>query len=245
MENDNDNLLGSLGFVFPQNSFQLEQFDKLHANFEHKANKLAINPKRILQRIQNENVEVTGKDFHKRLVLAAEIVFRLKDDKHFGHLKLEKILYLCLNVKQISFHANFFKHAMGPYDPKMIRALDQQFRVNKWFSYNPDSFPKYSLLQKAGEHKTWFNRYFEKHLGDINYLIETFGVFTGDQIELVATIFESWKEIIEDGLAFDINLIIQRVYAWSEVKKKFSTQQIKNATSWMTEKGICPSQSNI
>jgi hypothetical protein len=240
MENDHDNLLGSLGFAFPQNSFQLEQFDKLHKSFEYKANKLAINPKRILQRIENENIEVTGKDFHRRLVLAAEIVFRLKDDKHFGHLKLEKILYLCLNVKKISFHANFLKQAMGPYDPRMIRALDNQFRINKWFTYNPDSFPKYSALQKAGGHKTWFNRYFSKQIEDINYLIETFEIFTGDQIELVATIFESWKELIDDGLDFEMNLIIQKVYAWSEVKKKFTTQQITNAVSWMTEKGIHP-----
>lgn len=240
MENDHDNLLGSLGFVFPQNSFQLEQFDRLHKTFEYKANKLAINPKRILQRIKNENIEVTGKDFHKRLVLAAEIVFRLKDDKHFGHLKLEKILYLCLNVKKISFHANFLKQAMGPYDPRMIRALDNQFRINKWFTYNPDSFPKYSALQKAGEHKTWYSRYFANQMDDINSLIETFEVFTGDQIELVATIFESWKELLDDGLDFEMNLIIQKVYAWSEVKKKFTTQQITNAVSWMRDHGIYP-----
>lgn len=240
MENDQDNLMGSLGFVFPQNSFQLEQFDNLHSGFEHKANKLAINPKRILQRIEDEKVELTGKDFHKRLVLAAEVVFRLKDDRHFGHLKLEKILYLCLNVKQISFHANFLKHAMGPYDPRMIRALDKQFSVREWFTYNPDGFPKYSALQNAGEHKTWYNRYFARQIDDIEYIIDTFSIFTSDQIELVATIFESWKELLEDGIDFDIELIIQKVYAWSEVKKKFTELQITNAVSWMREKQICP-----
>jgi hypothetical protein len=241
MENDQDNLLGSLGLVFPQDSLQLKQFDLLHANFEHKANELAINPKRILRRIEAEKVEVTKIDFHKRLVLAAEIVFRLKDDNHFGHLKLEKILYLCLNVKQISFHANFLKQAMGPYDPKMIRALDDQFRVNKWFAYNRDSFPKYTALQKAGEHNHWFNIYFAKHLDDINYLVEMFTAFSGPQIELVATIFECWKEIIEEGIEYNTELIMQRVYAWSELKKKFTPEQITNAASWMKEKGIYPS----
>ncbi len=244
MENDQDDLLGSLGLIFPQNSYQLQNFKVIYADYQYKANEAAINPNRILKKIAFDNLEVTGVDFHKRLVLAAEIVHQLQEDAHMGHLKLEKILYLCMNVNHISFYANFLKQAMGPYDPTMIRSLDKQFEKNRWFRYNYDSFPKYTPLEKVGQHKLWFNRYFANQVSDIGTLIDTFRIFSGNQIELVATVFECWKEILEDKMQFSIDLITEKVYAWSEAKAKFSTTQITNAVSWMEDKGIYPSPNN-
>ncbi len=240
MENDKDNLLGSLGYVFPQNSQQLENFKTIYSEFNFEANEAVVNPKRILKRIENDNAEVTQVDYHKRLTLAAEIVYQLHDDHYMGHLKLEKMLYLCQNVANISIYVNFLKQAMGPYDPVMMRSLDKRFEMNRWFKYNFTSFPKYSALEKVGEHRLWYNRYYQDHLDDINSLISTFRIFNGDQIELVVTIFECWKELIEDEMDFSIGLIKKKVYAWSENKKKFKEKQIENAVSWMEEKGIFP-----
>lgn len=239
MEN-NDDLLGSLGLIFPQNSSQLQNFKVMYADYPYQANEAAVNPDRIIRKVEFENLEVSQIDYHKRAVLAAEIVYRLQEDNHFGHLKLEKVLYMCMNAGQISFYANFLKQAMGPYDPTMIRSLDKQFEKHRWFRYNRESFPKYLPLEKVGEHRVWFDRYFNDERENINTLIETFQVFTGNQIELVATIFESWKEIIEDKMPFSVELITRKVYSWSEYKAKFSTQQITNAVSWMQEKGMYP-----
>jgi hypothetical protein len=242
MENDQDNLLGSLGLIFPQNSYQLQNFKVIYSDFHHKANESAINPNRILKKIDYENTEVSNVDYHKRTVLAAEIVYQLQNDRHFGHLKLEKVLYLCQNVNRVSFHANFLKQAMGPYDPILIRSLDSQFLKNKWFRYNHNSFPKYTALENVGNHKEWYNRYFGKYAADIDTLISTFQIFTADQIELVATIFECWKEVLEEKKQFDVELIKEKVYSWSEFKTKFTPTQINNAVTWMEEKGIFPTE---
>ncbi|MEQ8530747.1 MAG: hypothetical protein RIB86_02780, partial [Imperialibacter sp.] len=91
--------------------------------------------------------------------------------------------------------------------------------------------------------KTWYSRYYKDQIEDINLLISIFKIFSGDQIELVATIFECWKELEEDEMEFEIGLMKKKVYSWSEVKRKFTEEQIENAVAWMTEKGIYPSYS--
>lgn len=242
MEKENDDLLGSLGLIFPQNSYQLQNFKVMYADYPFQANEAAVNPERIIRKVEFENQEVSQIDYHKRAVLAAEIVYQLQEDSHMGHLKLEKVLYLCLNAGRISFYANFLKQAMGPYDPKLIRSLDKHFEQKKWFRYNRESFPKYIPLEKVGEHRVWFDRYFDKDRENINTLIETFRVFTGNQIELVATIFDSWKDIVEDKIPFSVELITKKVYSWSEYKVKFTVQQISNAVGWMQDKGMYPTQ---
>lgn len=243
MENE-DSILEGLAYCFPTTSNQLDDFELLHKDYNYEGNEKSINPKRILRRLKEEKVELSKTDYHKRLTLAAEIVYQLHNDNHMGHLKLEKMIYLCKNVKNISIHTQFLKQAMGPHDPVMIRSFDKRFLSNKWFRYNFDSFPKYSLLEKAGEHRTWFYRYYKNDLDDINFIIETFKIFSGDQIELVVTIFDCWSDIIEDEMEPSIELITKKVYAWSENKSKFKPQQIENAIKWMKENGIYPSISD-
>ncbi|MEQ8575235.1 hypothetical protein [Fulvivirga sp.] len=239
MKNNTD-LLGALGFIFPTNSDQLSDFETLYEDYEFEVNEKSINPKRILRRLSEEKDDLSKIDYHRRLTLAAEIVYQLIDDRYMGHLKLEKMLYLCKNLKNISIHTNFLKQAMGPHDPVMIRSFDKRFLISKWFRYNFNSFPKYTLLEKAGEHRTWFNRYFNNDLDDINYIIQTFKAFNGDQIELVVTIFDCWADIIEDDMEPSIGLISKKVYGWSENKAKFKPEQIENAISWMKQNGIFP-----
>ncbi len=240
MEKDNDDLIGSLGLIFPQNSLQLQNLKTMYSTYIFEAHEAALNPDRILKKIEFENTEVSKTDYHRRLVLAAEVVYQLLEDEHLGHLKLEKVLYMCMNVGRISFYANFLKQAMGPYDPALIRSLDKQFERNRWFKYNYDSFPKYAPLENVGQHRPWFNRYFSTDIENINTLIGTFRVFTGNQIELVATIFACLKEVMEDKLPVSVDLVARKVYAWSDEKEKFSLARITSAMSWMEERGMYP-----
>lgn len=240
MEYKDENLLGALGLIFPENPDQLEEFDKVYSSYQYEAKPEAVNPLRILNSIKLKEAKGTNKDFHKRVVLAAEIVYQLKENRSMGHLKLEKILYLCLNAKNINVFSNFLRQAMGPYDPSLMRSIDKQFYTRRWFHYNRDSFPKYSPLEKAGEHKEWYNKYFGHQVTEIDHLIDLFRPFTSDQIELVATLFACWKDMVEDKIEFDLDYLKRKFYAWSEDKKKFTEDQMQNAVEWMREKGIYP-----
>lgn len=234
-------LITSIGFGFPESEQQLSYFNITHKDYTFESRPDKIDPQKIWDRLAQKNESKASKtDYHKRTVLSAEIVYRLRGDRHLGHVKLEKLVYLCQNMANISVHAQFTKHPMGPYDPKLIRSLDTQFLTRKWFSYSRDTTPKYKALEKVGEHKKWFEIYYGAKKKEFDFVINTFGKFNMEQIELVATIFDCWKTILENRETLSNDLIIKRVYGWSEGKAKFTKTRITSAINWMKEKGIYP-----
>jgi len=234
-----DDFLNSLGYGFPENSYQLGEFKKAFSSYEFKGRVAAIDPEKILQSLSSKSV-VTRIDYHKRTVLAAEIVHRLHQEWSMGHVKLQKLLYLCQKIGNMPLHANFLKQAMGPYDPVMMRSLDKQFKIKKWFDFKHDGKPKYQPLENIGGHKKWFGVYYAEHLDKIDYLIETFRQTKTDETELVATIYACWLSIQENKEELSDSLLIQRVYEWSSHKQKFSEDKIIQTILWMKKEGIRP-----
>lgn len=235
-----NNLFGSIGFGFPENIEELNEFDKTFENYQFEADKSKIDPKKILSDVKKSNIKITKNDYHKRTVLAAEIVLNLHSERTLGHLKLQKIMYLCQHTIDMDLHTNFLKQAMGPYDPHLMRSIDKQFKDNKWFCYQTDEFPKYKLLERAGGHKEWFERYFSNQLSEINFIIEKFRIATTEQVEIVATIFACWKEIKENKQIVSDELIIKKFYAWHKDKDKYGRDRILKAITWMTQESIYP-----
>ena len=242
-ETEMDSLFNAMGLGFPKDSNQLDSFNKIYKDFVFKASVNSINPQKILESVKKSNVVITQVDYHKRTVLAAEIVYRLQQEWSMGHLKLQKLIYLCQNALNMSVHANFLKQTMGPYDPILMRSLDKQFKQHKWFEFNKDIFPKYKALENAGGHHDWYQKYYQNHLSEIEFLIDTFKTVKTPQIELIATIYACWMETMENKEIFSNDLIIQKVYKWSKHKEKFSQNEILSSITWMLDKGIYPKTS--
>ncbi len=242
MENSKvEKLFGAIGFGFPENTEELNAFDEAHEKYQFEGNVDKINPEKILSDLKKSDVKVTKIDYHKRTVLAAEIVCKLQNEYTFGHLKLQKLMYLCQHTTSMNLHTNFLKQAMGPYDPNLMRSIDKQFKVNKWFEYSSNDYPKYKPLDRVGEHKEWYERYFEDQLSDIDFLLEKFRKYRTDQVEIIATIFACWKEALEYKELINNELIIKKFYLWHEDKAKYERERIIKAFEWMTEEGMCPS----
>lgn len=231
-----DDYFGSVGIGFPETDKQIENFNRVFKDYAFEANEHVIDPEDIWNSVQ----PVSPKDYHKRTVLAAEIVYQLQNENTIGHLKLQKLMFLCQHTANMSLHTNFLKQAMGPYDPVMMRSIDKKFVDNKWFRYTQGDFPQYKKLEKVGDHRTWYNRYFEAETPAINRLIEIFRRAKGDKVELVATIYDCCLQAKKRKQIISDNLIIQMVYAWSEYKAKFTEETIKKAHAWMQEEGIYP-----
>ncbi len=236
-----DEILGSLGFGLPENDNEVKSFDKTFENHHFDANPDKINPKEILESIKPKK-KATNIDYHKRTVLAAEIVYQLRNENTLGHLKLQKLIYLCQNVSHINLHTNFLKQAMGPYDNRLMRSIDKKFRENKWFSFNSNGYQKYQPLEKCGGHKEWYERYFEDQLEEIGLIIEKFRKTRTRRIELIATIFACWKEIIDNKQLLNNEAIIQKFYNWHPDKSKFEVNEIVDTISFMREDGFYPSK---
>ena len=103
-----DEILGSLGFGLPENEIEIKAFDESFRNYRFEADETKINSEEILKNLRPK-IKPTNIDFHRRTVLAAEIVFKLHKENTLGHLKLQKLIYLCQHSAQMNLHTNFLK----------------------------------------------------------------------------------------------------------------------------------------
>lgn len=176
----------------------------------------------------------------KLLSLAAEITFQLHTEQTFGHLKLQKLIYLCQQLKHMDLAADFKQHAAGPYDPVMARYLDKKFKDHEWFSYDPQRDLKYKPLSKCNDHRSAFNKYFAKDVTAIYDLIGLFRTSKSDHIEIVATLFACWLRLLEKKLPVTEEQLMKDFYAWSEEKNRFGKNEVLNGYRWMKQNSVLP-----
>lgn len=176
----------------------------------------------------------------KLLSLAAEITFQLHTEPTFGHLKLQKLIYLCQQLKHMDLAADFKQHAAGPYDPVMARYLDKEFKDHEWFSYDPKRDLKYKPLSRCNNHRSAFNKYFAKDVSEIYDLIGLFRTSKSDHIEIVATLFACWLRLLEQKRLVTEEQLLKDFYAWSQEKKRFSKDEVLNGYKWMKQNLVVP-----
>lgn len=182
----------------------------------------------------------TNVDYYRRTVLAAEIVWQLHREPTLGHLKLQKLIYLCQKSAEMQLPTNFLRQAMGPYDNRLMRSIDKQLKEKKWFEYKKEEVFKYQPLEKAGQHHNDFIKYFSAESDSIQFIIDKFKTIKSDIVEIVATLYACMDNMLNENVIFSEALLIQRFYEWSEEKKKFSEKEVVRVFSRMKETGIIP-----
>lgn len=183
--------------------------------------------------------------FFRRVVLGAEIAYKCHNERTFGSVKFQKLLYLCEHASKMNFATNYSKQAAGPFDNKLMHSIRGEFKKQKWFKVESVKNGKYTKinftpLNNVDNYKQYYNKYYGSINDDIQFIINLFQKSYTNDVELVATIFACWDEIIKEKSIFSNALIIQKVYAWSKQKKKFSENQIIKKIDWMREVGITP-----
>lgn len=184
--------------------------------------------------------------FFKRVVLGAEIVYNLHKERTFGHVKLMKLMYLCEQVSNMELSSRYVKQAAGPYDARFMHSIDREFERLKWFYvkvYSKGNYNTYEyfLGEKIMSYKPYFNNYYNEDKTGIDWLIKTFGKPNTKKVELVATIYSCLEESIKIKEEYSTEILIKKVFNWSEEKKKkFTEEDIVNAHRWMLENGLVP-----
>lgn len=187
----------------------------------------------------------TNVDYYRRTVLAAEIVWQLHKEPTLGHLKLQKLIYLCQKSADMQLPTNFLRQAMGPYDNRLMRSIDKQLKEKKWFEYKKEQVFKYQPLEKAGQHHNDFIKYFSAESESIQFIIDKFKTIKSDIVEIVATLYACMDNMLNENVIFSEALLFQRFYEWSEEKKKFSEKEVERVFSRMKETGIIPKGYNF
>lgn len=177
-----------------------------------------------------------------RSVLAAEIVDRLHQEPTFGHVKLEKMVFLAEHLCQVDTGSTYLRKAAGPLDPKALRSIDSQLRSQQWFdARKQEGRYTYVPLAKHGGHKTYFDRYYTPIATKLSGIIETFRALSTERCEIVATLYAAWNDLLRDrGAASDDAIVHEVLNHWHEAKQRIPEDRWRKALDWMREKGFVP-----
>ena len=184
--------------------------------------------------------------YFKRSVLAAEIADRLCEEKTFGHVKMEKLIFLTEHLCHIDIDSHYHRDAAGPYDNTALRSIDSQMRSHQWFELTKkDKGYRYQPMDKRGEHKKYFDRYFTDIRPMFNKVIETFKTSTTEQCEIVATLYSAWDDLLHNGHPFtDDDILNEVLNNWHESKKRINRSRWQAALNWMRSNGFDPQNEN-
>ncbi len=248
-----DHVLASTGFLFPRTEEELDTFNKLYSDEDYELKDYKINPDKLIK-CSEQNKKVTSqklsfesnkKTYFKRAVLAAEIASQLYKEPTFGHVKFQKLMFLCENIKGMNISYQYSKQAAGPYDNKFMHSIDYEMKRQKWFEVKKEksgSIIKYVFvpLENFDGHKKYYKHYFATIEEKIQWFIDTFRKEKTDKVELIATLYACWMELIGNRQIVNEATLLSLLYSWSEEKKKFSEDSAKKAIHWMKENGITP-----
>ncbi|HEY4109439.1 hypothetical protein [Puia sp.] len=185
-------------------------------------------------------VSPSNVDYYRRIVLAAEFVQELHMEPTFGHVKLQKLIFLAQKTEKMTIPVNFLRQAMGPYDPGMMRSIDKQLLIKHWFIYHSDKTPKYYPLEKAGEHHRDFERYYADKKDKIGWLINVFRKEKTDRVEIVATLFAVWEKLQLESLVITERSLTLAFYEWSTEKVRFKEKDVVKEIKWMGQNNLVP-----
>ena len=190
--------------------------------------------------IVDENQKKENKAF-KRNVLAAEIIHQLYKEPTFGHVKFEKIMFLCEKSIEADF-SDYKRAAAGPYDSKTIRAIDSQLKTSKWFEAKFDGGRwEYKPLEKAGEHQKYFNSFFKDNKKKVSAIIEKMRAWDTERCEIVATLYSAWLDFLQDNkMPSDKSIVDEVLNNWHDSKKRISRDRWEKALKWMKENDLIP-----
>jgi len=236
-------------------AFSMEDFDKglMLAGFLTANSIEEINERETLKKheedLVKEEKKAKSQTYFKRVVLAAEIASQMHSEATFGHVKFQKLIYLCENAADMDLNAKYSKQAAGPFDRKFMHTIDQEFKKQKWFVVekiieNNYQRYKYTPLENKDGYKSYYASHFGNWDTQIQYILDLFRKQKTDAVEIAATIYACLLELMKEATDTNEENLLSRFYNWSEQKSKYSREQILTVWDWMKEKSIIPVSDN-
>jgi type I restriction enzyme S subunit len=200
---------------------------------------------RLANTVAKTNTTTANVHF-RRSVLAAEIAERLYEEPTFGHVKMEKMLFLTERLCHIDIGSHYHRDAAGPYDNRALRSIDSQLRKQKWFDVKrTEKGNRYVPMQNRGKHKTYFDKYYSTVLPTFEKIIDTFKTQNTERCEIVATLYSAWEDLLHSNKPFtDADIVNEVLNNWHESKKRISKERWLSAIQWMRENGFAPDVRN-
>lgn len=255
----NLNEIAKVKFLCPQNITEqqaiasvLTSMDKEISAIEAKKAKYETIKQGMMQQLLTGKIRLvetsvrpnaTSANVHfRRSVWAAEIAERLYEEPTFGHVKMEKMLFLTERLCHIDIGSHYHRDAAGPYDNNALRSIDSQLKKQKWFEVQrTEKGYRYVPMQNRGKHKIYFNRYYSGIVPMFDKIINTFKTQNTERCEIVATLYSAWEDLLHSNKSFtDANIVNEVLNNWHESKKRISQERWLKAIQWMRDNGFAP-----
>lgn len=181
-----------------------------------------------------------------RTVFAAEFVDRMHGDRHFGQVKLQKLLYLGeYHARVVEIESRPVRYERGPHDPEMIREIEAQLKASNWFEEYPRSPDHpghaYRPLDRAGEHRAIFEQLWPEQASTLRWLIDTMQTWETERCERVATLYAAWNDLLLwNQPATDDAILREVLECWHTAKQKIARAKWQESLDWMRREGLIP-----
>ena len=254
-ESETNAFLANMGILFPRAEEELDSILNMESENSSCLHDYHINPSHLIKGVdlpkeplkRNSTLKTSSKSriYFKRAVLAAEITSQLYNEPTFGHVKLQKLIFLCENMAGLDFNNMYSKQVAGPYDRKFMHSIDQQFQKQKWFLVKTEIKKGYTKCTyipslKFNHHQKYYANYFKYNSQKIQYVIDIFRKETTRFVELIATLLPCWQELIKTKKVVNDQSLLKSLYAWSKEKVKYKEDEVLSALAWMKKNGFAP-----
>lgn len=197
----------------------------------------------------------------KRLALAAKIVSELDGTKEFSRVKFAKAFYLADIISDVDLKTEYTREAAGPLDQRSLYnekiGIEPLAASKGLFETEKKKGKEFDfVVYKAGPNLRNSVQQFEKLFGEssekIEGVIKLTSPMTRDQIEIVATLYACWNDLLlAKKKPTDADLIKEFKDKWHPEKTKkfkaeknkkprFTEKQLIDAIAWMKTKGLVP-----
>jgi hypothetical protein len=197
-----------------------------------------------------------------RLGLASKIVKEMYRSKEFNRVKFAKVFYLSDAVTSADLKTEYYREPAGPLDQRTLYnekiGIESLAKKRCFFSAQKKKgtefdFVVYSLESKIDDGMDLFSSHYKS--GDvekIDKVIELTKSMTRDQVEIVATLYACWNDLLaQKKKPSDKEIVCDFMEQWhveksAKFKKdkkgkiRFTEQQLFKALQWMREKGLIP-----
>jgi type I restriction enzyme S subunit len=193
--------------------------------------------------IPNNNVIDITAAINKRAVLNAYIIDKMRNNKQFGAIMDEKLIYLIEKIVQLPINGRYEKAAAGPLDSDARQKVKEIFKELKWFKItegNENQAEQYEEDVSVNDYKLLFEQCFADKKDEINRLLNLFKYKDLQRCEAVATLYAVWNDLLIDNADCSEENIINGFYEWSERKSSFNRSDLLDELAWMKHQNLNP-----
>jgi type I restriction enzyme S subunit len=188
----------------------------------------------------------TVKVKHPRAAVSGYVVSRLASRRNFGRTAHMKHLYLAESRLGLKLGGRYMREAAGPLDTG-IYELEKQAEAAGWYTHNVEKLPsgKEKVSYVPGKALEALVEEGAAVLGpsreEMDRLIDLMGGLTTEQVEIIATLFAAWNDVLIDGHTPDDDWIVKEVREhWHASKRRFAPAELQKWLGWMRQNDVVP-----